>query len=226
MKIVFLPGLDGSGMLTQADELAGVTGLAVELVKYPLDLTRYSDILDWLKPQLPAEEYVLVAESFSGPIAACIGAAGSPFLKGIVFIATFARRPRRVPVRVAKILRVFPVRSAFAVWLGQPFLAGRWSSEDFVRHLKGALGEVPKSTLSARLGEVLSVDATEELTQIAVPMLYIRAREDRLIPRRSSDDFTEAGAELAEVEGPHFLAQTRPEIVAKEIARFLISLDA
>ncbi len=65
MKMVVLPGLDGTGRLSAhfADAMSETSDVTV--VTYPDDLTSYKDITEWLQTRLPDEDFVLVAPSFS-----------------------------------------------------------------------------------------------------------------------------------------------------------------
>jgi pimeloyl-ACP methyl ester carboxylesterase len=61
------------------------------------------------------------------------------------------------------------------------------------------------------------------LRRIEVPVLYLRARLDRLVSVRSWQDVQEAlpQAELAEFDAPHFLLQTEPAGCAIRVRKFL-----
>ncbi|WP_341368618.1 hypothetical protein [Yoonia sp. BS5-3] len=106
MKIVVLPGLDGTGRLIPKLQDALYGGHSVTVFSYPHHLFRYEDILEWILPRLPREDYILVAESFSGPVAVLVGAQNPLGLKGIVFIATFARKPRKLPAFHANLIEI------------------------------------------------------------------------------------------------------------------------
>jgi len=104
MRLIVLPGLDGTGALTAplGDTLRGSHD--VEIISYPTNLTRYEDIAPWLAPQLGSRDYALVAESFSGPLAIAIAAERPQGLKALVLVASFARSPRRLPAFLATVL--------------------------------------------------------------------------------------------------------------------------
>ena len=55
------------------------------------------------------------------------------------------------------------------------------------------------------------------------PDLYMRAIEDRLIPRSAGDYFARLArtGRVVDLEGPHFLLQARPTIAAAEIRKFI-----
>ncbi|WP_298256907.1 alpha/beta hydrolase [uncultured Litoreibacter sp.] len=220
MNIVILPGLDGTGALvSQLQDLLAVEH-SVTAVHYPAELSRYDDIKSWLQSALPQTDYILVAESFSGPLAVMIGASCPRQLKGIVFVASFARSPRRLPAISASLLRFLPVKSRVFTGLAQPVLMGKWSSAAFTRSFTKSLRIVPLATLSARLREVLRVDVTDKIAQIKAPYTYLQATHDRLVPAKISNDFNTGAGKVTLVAGPHFLLQANPEDTAKHILAF------
>jgi hypothetical protein len=67
------------------------------------------------------------------------------------------------------------------------------------------------------------VDYRPLLRRIEVPMLYLRARADRLIPVAAGRAILESrpDVELAEFDAPHFLLQTEPEACARAVEQFM-----
>ena len=63
-----------------------------------------------------------------------------------------------------------------------------------------------------RLRSVLDVRVSDKLKQVKVPVLYLRAARDRVIPRSSSEAGTCCcpSALIVEINGPHFLLMTKP----------------
>jgi len=76
MKVVVLPGLDGTGALLTPFCDALPAGLVGQGISYPVQFTSYDDIFDWLTDRLPTEEFLIVAESFSGPLGIRFASAG------------------------------------------------------------------------------------------------------------------------------------------------------
>jgi pimeloyl-ACP methyl ester carboxylesterase len=86
-----------------------------------------------------------------------------------------------------------------------------------------AMSKVSAETLRARVAASLAVDYTALLRQIRMPMLYLLAQRDRLVPRsaftkikRMRDDI-----ELAEFDAPHFLLQVQPAASADAVSKFV-----
>jgi pimeloyl-ACP methyl ester carboxylesterase len=59
--------------------------------------------------------------------------------------------------------------------------------------------------------------AIPTLDRIRVPTLYLRATEDRFVPRSAAAPFARlaSGARVVEIEGPHFLLQANPVEAAR-----------
>jgi hypothetical protein len=55
------------------------------------------------------------------------------------------------------------------------------------------------------------------------PALYMRATEDRLIPRSAGKYFARLAraGRVVDLEGPHFLLQARPTLAAAELRKFI-----
>ena len=226
MKLLVLPGLDGTGKLTDEFRGAFPNEFSLDVVAYPPELSSYADIYGWLTARLPREDFVLVAESFSGPLAIKLGSDDIPNLRGIVFVATFAKAPRRLPSVFAGLLRLAPLSHPIGSRVAQPFLMGQWTTRQFTDRFSKAMRGIPKATLCGRLQAVLSVDVVSNLAEIRVPMIYLRASKDRLIPSKRSRAFSAASANVIEIEAPHFLLQAKPEKAAAIVKKFLEELSA
>jgi pimeloyl-ACP methyl ester carboxylesterase len=59
-----------------------------------------------------------------------------------------------------------------------------------------------------------------------VPVLYLRATEDRLVPRRCADTIAAAipQTHIVDVEPPHFLLQAAPTATAAAVRAFIETL--
>jgi len=74
----------------------------------------------------------------------------------------------------------------------------------------------------ARLRAVLSVDVTMRLSKVTVPVLYLRATEDRVVPRAASEliSLTLPSVRVVEFESPHFMLQAKPAESAAQVQAF------
>jgi pimeloyl-ACP methyl ester carboxylesterase len=222
--LVLLPGMDGSGRLFDPFIAALWPGAAVKVVRYPPDQAlSYAALASLVRSQLPtAEPYVVLGESFSGPIAVSIAAAGAPGCVGLVLCCTFVRNPRPALSFLRPLLAGAPLHWAPLGPLCR-LLLGRWSSAALRGAVAGAVAQVAPAVMRGRLLSVLSVDVGAQLGQVAVPLLYLRAGRDRLVPRSASALVAALNprTQIVEIAAPHCLLQTVPEAAVAAIHSFM-----
>ena len=228
-KLVLLPGLDGTGRLF-ADLRTSIEGqFRTEVVQYPNSSMSDSELLPLVSSACPTNEaFVIVAESFSSPLAIQYAATRPSRLKGLVLCAGFASNPLRgvlrfvCPPLLPFLFTVSPPPS-FALRL---LLVGGSASQSLVAEVQDAISWVRRPVLRARLKSVLSCDTRSALAQVDVPMLYIQASEDRLVNVQSLKEIrrTKPEIKIASVAGPHLILQREPRKCAEIIARFVCQL--
>lgn len=78
----------------------------------------------------------------------------------------------------------------------------------------------------AFMRSVLSVDASERLAQVDVPVLCLRAARDVLVPSTAADWIQRVlpGSRIVDVDGPHGLLQASPDACARLVEAFLAGL--
>lgn len=221
---VLLPGLDGSGeFFAEFARALAPLGRAV-VVRYPPDRALgYTELVEYVLRDWPSgDDVIVIAESFSGPVALMLAARRSRGLRALALSATFARSP--LPslrmLRYAVLLgspRWLPLRLSAALMLG------RWSTPEWRRAIARALDGVSDAALRARGLAAFDVDARPLLADIDVPILYLRARHDRVVPARRGEEIVTAArdARLVEIDAPHFLLQIAPNEAVAAIDDFL-----
>ena len=221
MRIVLLPGLDGTGTLFDPFVAATPSGFSPSVIAYPpAEPTGYRDLEPYVLDRLPpTEPYILLGESFSGPLALRIAARRPANLVGVVLVASFARGPQPFgPYGVPRaLLRLLPVRSRLA----RTLLLGARPDAELEGLLERALGAVPAGVLGSRVGEVLETDELEALRKVAVPILYVQASRDRLVRRSSATQVLRAhpATEVVRVSGPHLVLQANPRACWEAVSR-------
>jgi len=226
--IVLLPGMDGTGTLYEPLQRALRDSCNLQILTYPPDQALdYAELEALVLTQLPVtEDYILLGESFSGPIAISIAARQPTRLKALILCATFARNPYPWLTVSRYVIPFLPTRFAPLRVLSH-LLLGRFSSEEMCGQLANALAQVKPASLKARLHAVLHCDFREKLKAIKVPVLYLQATRDRLMP---ATVHAEIKRELPELEmrtydAPHFLMQTKADEVASDILRFMSEIE-
>jgi pimeloyl-ACP methyl ester carboxylesterase len=215
---MLLPGLDGTGTLFAPFMAAAPAGFPVQALAFLSDRSgSYRELADWVASRLPADPIALIAESFSGPLAILV-ADKCPQVAAVILCASFVKAPLPRFLSCAPEL-VFGRSPPTA--LVSFFLTGgdRELAEAVRRVLKG----VPAGVIAARIAAALRVDVSEELQRLPQPVLYLRARNDRLVPARSAAMIRSLtpSVEFAEVDGPHLLLQTQPADAWSHIRPFL-----
>ena len=114
-------------------------------------------------------------------------------------------------------LSIVPVR-----FLGF-FLLGRFASSVLLGALARALALVAAPVLRARARAALSVNVSASLPHLRVPVLYLRAIEDRVVSHSVSEQLVSLApkATVAEFSAPHFLLQVLPLPVASRVTEFM-----
>lgn len=226
-----MPGLDGTGTLF-ADFTAAVDReYEPTVIQYPTDsFTGYSVLIPTIESAVPkSEPFVIVAESFSAPLAIQFAATNPPNLKAVIICAGFASNPLRGWRRIAVPL-VLPVMfkislPAAAVRL---FLVGNDAPASLVSAVQRAVSSVQHGVIRERLRAVLACDVVPELRRIKVPVMYIRGANDRLVGVAAVEEIKKAKPDVvvATVRAPHLVVQTTPIEAAAVIRRFIQQLES
>lgn len=223
---ILLPGLDGTGLLFEPIKAAVPKDTALCVVAYPTQTLRsYQCLVELVLAALPhATPYIIIAESFSGPIAIQAAARARPSPHALVLCASFAACPLRPIVgAIARwgsglLLRVRPPE-----WFVRRYLLGRDAPQELIEAFYRAWRSVSVPVLVNRLDSLLQIDVLSSLAALAVPVLYIRGSHDRLVGERSlrAIQSCRADIQVETVQAPHMVLQRQPERCVEIIQRFL-----
>jgi pimeloyl-ACP methyl ester carboxylesterase len=86
---------------------------------------------------------------------------------------------------------------------------------------------VTKAVVRRRIAELLAVDETAALREIAVPTLVLSATRDRVVSRAATERLMRGlgHAERVEIDGPHLLLQTRSAECAAVVRGFMDGIE-
>jgi pimeloyl-[acyl-carrier protein] methyl ester esterase len=222
--LVLLPGLDGTGKLF--GEFVKVLDPCIRavVVAYPTDQPLAYEALEArVLGALPREQpFVLLGESFSGPIAIRIAARAPAGLAGLILSASFAKNPFPWLAWARPLAAYLPVKS-LPRWVRAPLMWGSLSPHRAPSQMERAMSAVSAAVIRQRIAAILRVDETQALRRIKVPTLVLRARGDRVIPGAATRWIARVlpHAQLVEIDAPHLLLQTRPLECAAAVLRFL-----
>ena len=233
--LVLLPGLDGTGKLfTEFVESLRSTVDCV-VVAYPKDQPLgYGELEGLVISALPKDRsFVLLGESFSGPLAIRIAArlpaeppARAPKrLVGVILSASFAKNPYPALGWARGLAAFLPVKG-LPRWLRAPLMWGSMSPSAATSKSERAMTGISAEVIRKRIEELLRVDETVALRQVSVPILVLRAMRDRVISKRATQVILKNSqrAKLVEFDAPHLLLQTRAAECAQVVVGFLQSL--
>jgi pimeloyl-ACP methyl ester carboxylesterase len=230
LKLVLLPGMDGTGDLFADFANALPEAFETVIVRYPTQrFLSYSELSDLVRASCPTSEpYVLVAESFSTPLAIQYSATNPLHLTALVLCAGFASRPLRGWRRLFALLFA-PIlfRIALPKCAAKFWLIGPDGPPSLLTSVRGAVSTVQPKVLAARLRALLACDARAELGQVAIPILYIQASRDRLVSASCLKDIQrmKPRTTIATLDGPHLILQREPYRAADAVAEFIQQRD-
>jgi pimeloyl-ACP methyl ester carboxylesterase len=223
VMLVLMPGMDGTGVLFGDFVAALPAGIDALVIRYPVsESLDYASLESLVREQLPQRPFVLLAESFSGPIGLSIASNPPSMLRGLVLCATFAKLPfpfarwMRLPARVAPAWQV-------PLPLLDNLLLGRHASPELRVRLAEAVASVKPKVFKHRALQALQADVSDKLAEVRIPTLYLRAREDRLIGQSAANHLASGipSMQVVEFDAPHFLLQTRPVEAANVVATYI-----
>ena len=237
VQLILMPGMDGTGELfapLQAELARVAPQVDVHVLRYPADLADYADLLAFAtrtlqQNDLTGKPFILLGESFSGPLAIRLAATRPAGLAGLVLCCTFATAPRAGLAVLASLaapgLRSLPqslLSNAVSARMAQLALFGAWRTPQRSALLGAALAQLPARTLAARLQSVAHCDELRSLASLQCPTLLLRASADRLVPQSATARIQAAvpHAQTHTIAGPHALLQSNPQACAQALASF------
>ena len=218
---VLMPGFDGTGDLYQGliEELGNELGSVVVCYSSNNSLGEY---VDEAISQAPKNQpIILIAESFSGPIALEIVDRGELDVRGLVLSATFLSPPLKPAIELGLKMPIFP--KSIKKQTAKSFCLNGVGKEDVVSAVNASVASMSKSAIKSRLSALLEMDAAAAASQCEIPVLYLQASQDRLISSSRSDDLVDAlsncGREI--IDAPHLLFQANPESATESIGKWV-----
>jgi len=228
-RLVLLPGMHGTGELFSEFMRMIPEPKHIEAPHYPRDASPlYNQLQAMVESVAPtSENFILLAESYSTPLAIQYAATTPQNLRGLILCAGFATSPIR------------GWRRSFASWIAplifrlplptiamSHFLVGPGASHSLHTAVRAAIRSVKPKVLTARLRQILAVDARIALGKVSVPILYIQAKQDRMVGPSCLEEIRgiKPQVDVACIEGPHLILQRKPQQCADIIMKFLDSL--
>lgn len=223
-QIVFLPGLDGNGFY-----LSALQGLLRDyadcvIMQYPCEIMDYNELCRWVLTQLDDKSgYIIIAESFGGPLGLKLAYALQARAKALILSSTFAKPPLpRLILKIAAAVYPHIIHYDFAVAIVNFFLCnGR--NAPLARQLHKVMLETGDMVMANRIRILADLDATDTVRQLTLPCLILQPRCDTLI---WFSNFTALrNKSVIRIAGPHGLMATEPQAAYDAISDFIKHLN-
>ncbi len=228
---MFLPGLHGTdelydGLIDQLNLLE--VSFHPTLISYPADLKQsYKKLFKWLCSHLALDQKnvgyqtVIIAESFSTPLALKLADKFTPQVKAVIIGGGFCASPTNpgfalLPLR--PLFMIAPPRSAV-----RHFLTGAESSPELVDKVRSAVKKVSSKTLTQRISSILTLEEEQTPTIPKIPVLLLQAEHDAIIPWEIQNQLEQHLPHAVShwLDSPHLIFQAQPETCASHIITFL-----
>ena len=184
----------------------------------------YEALARAISPTLPAGEWVLLAESFSTPLAMLLASQHRQRILALVLVCGFCANPQ--PSGLGW-LPLQPLMSLTPpAFLLRQFLTGEGASRDLLDSLTKAADRTPGATLAERVRVVLALREADCPSLPDLPVLLLQARQDRVIPWDAQSQLERhfPDATCHWVDGPHLLMQTRAQDCRDAVLKFLAGI--
>jgi pimeloyl-ACP methyl ester carboxylesterase len=230
ISLVLLPGLDGTGLLFKPLIAALPPTITPIIVPYPGDrhLT-YQQLLPLALKALPqSNPFILLGESFSGPLAAMIAAGHPKNLAGLILSASFVTPPWRFVGPAIPIFARGPIFNLYMPYKRIRARLGGYSTPQRRALIEQMHKLVPPHVFASRVRMVFRVDARDALRSCNVPMLYLKAAHDMVVPGRNLRVIQQIkpSVQVVTIGSSHMLLQRHPIESAQAISTFASSLGA
>jgi pimeloyl-[acyl-carrier protein] methyl ester esterase len=226
LPIILLPGMTGTADLLAELSDALAPHREVHAISYPLTGPQdYEHLTGYVLDRLPTRPFIILGESFSGPIALEIAVREPGRTAGLIMAATFASHP--LPTAVTSLTSWMDL-SLVPQMIIESFMLGPYGTPELKSHFFRAINAMPSDTLRARTEQTLSVDKRHLLAMVGCPTLSLTGRHDRLIPTNCGHEIEAgiAGCLSHAIEGPHMFLETHPRLSAAAIDTFCREVEA
>lgn len=227
MKLVLLPGLDGTGVLFKPFLDVLPRNIEPIVISYPTQQPLgYDELFEWVRPHMPAEPFVLVGESFGGPLALRIAAASPTGLRGVVLAGSFICCPYGwTPRWASSLVTPLPFR-AVPYTIDLQSLLGMYDSTVHRDLSRQALSQVAPAVFAHRVREIIRVDAAQWLRDCRVPILYLQGTRDSVVPAANYTRIAAIRPDvlLARINSGHMIFKTQPHAALIAMQDFVAQL--
>jgi pimeloyl-ACP methyl ester carboxylesterase len=220
LKIIMLPGTDGTGVLFKELIECLPNGFDIEVVCLnDLQGKSYANQTKEIAQRVGSRKLILVAESYSGRIAyELCGLLGNQ-IERLIFIASFITNPNPL-TQIASLLPLWILKERFIPGqLLSYFCFSGYETEERIKLVRTALQSVSPKDIRQRLSNMAALTSPER--RFDTDAIYIRPSKDRLVGESALRQIQKIypNLEVCSVLGGHFVAQSN----SRECAKIILS---
>jgi pimeloyl-[acyl-carrier protein] methyl ester esterase len=223
ITLVLLPGLNGTKGLFASFIACTPSDVDILPIEYPTDKAlSYEQLSLFVINKLESinGQYIILGESFSGPLSLFIAEKKPPGLIGLILVATFITAPN---LRMARFLPwtlgfsltkpLYDIRSFFS----------RSDNASFIQLISVELQKVLPSVLTHRIQQIFAVNAANALQHCDIPIVYFRGTKDFVVPEKNLLNIQAIKPDIGVVKfnTQHFLLQSAPQQAWVAIEKFV-----
>lgn len=219
----FLPGLHGTSELFEEIRNILPIGVKSEFIELPTrGKQHYPHLKNWLTARLSSGvPRILIAESFSGPLALQYSKQKPNEVCGVILAASFCTSPIHSGLAMLPLRPIFMISPPHVVL--RHLLIGKDADKEQLITLSKVIQTCPSSTLSNRVRAILQLQEDDIPKLPHTPMMLLQARYDNLISIATQQQlearYSHASVKL--LDSPHLILQRRPETCLNYIKEFV-----
>ena len=230
ISLILLPGLDGTGELFTPFIEHLPEHIHPIVVSYPRDKPYgYKELVPLVLSYLSREDnFLILGESFSGPLAVKIAHLNPKGLKGLILCASFIKNPFRF---LPSWLSIFSISPIYYFWPAAIILRAPLSKnaeKDLIKRGLKAVKSVKPKVVAGRVKSILKVNVEKELEGCKVPILYIKSEKDHLVKEHNLINIQSIKNDVvvSEIDTKHFVLQLEPKRAVEEIVKFIKQINS
>lgn len=223
ITLVLLPGLNGTAGLFNPLLSVATNEYELVVISYPTHQVKsYEELTQYVLEEIASIKgrFVLVGESFSGPIAILLSTKSINGLIGTILVATFVSAPYFTLAKYLPWTLIFKL-AKIMYWVR--IKLGNAKKVSILKAASIELQKINPAVLAARTRAALRVDVSKELQQSMVPMVYFCAKYDVIVPKWNLNRILKIKPSIKVVtfNTNHFLLQSVPQQAWEAIHKFV-----
>lgn len=224
ITIVLLPGLNGTQGLFQPLIDKAPSHFNILTIAFPgQESSSYQDLTKYVLEKISylKGSFILLGESFSGPLALFVAQTKPKNLKGVILAATFVTAPN------IKIARFLPWAFGFRLAKFVCSLFCKNQPKSVIGMVLNELQKLEPKMLAERIQSIFDVNAEAALKVCPVPIMYFRGQKDLVVPRKNLNRILAIRSDVKVIEfnTDHFLLQSAPAEAWDAIDDFSVDIQ-